>query len=43
MQATPSPEEMRAELSELDAIQQKIAGAMMPVLFQNPQRLKKRE
>jgi len=43
MQATPSPEEMRAELSELDAMQQKIAGAMMPVLFQNPHRLKERE
>ncbi len=43
METTPSPEEMRAELARLDAMQQKIAGALMPVLFQHPGRLKERE
>lgn len=43
MQAIPEPQQMRAELAQLDAMQQKIAGALMPVLFQNPGRLKDRE
>lgn len=43
MQPTPTPEEMRAELAQLDTMQQKIAGALMPVLFQNAEKLRDRE
>jgi len=43
MQPTPTPEEMRAELAQLDTLQQKVAGALMPVLFQNADKLRDRE
>ena len=43
MQPTPTPDEMRAELAQLDAFQQKVAGALMPVLFQNADKLRDRE
>jgi hypothetical protein len=43
MQPTPTPDEMRAELAQLDTLQQKVAGALMPVLFQNADKLRDRE